>query len=411
MSSARSSRSWLCLLCVLFTGALATWAEEKGVAGVTEGVIQRERPRRWAVLIGVNHYVDESGIGELDYCVADMNLLAGTLTSQAGGFELRNVLLMTDEAKEEIHRPTRDNLVTQVPHWLEQAEPDDDVLIAFSGHGIIEGNKGYLLPSTARMLNVRLTAIPLETVREWLDSCKAGRKILILDCCHAGAGKAVGKMDGRLLAEIQKGEGFVRLASCREEEKSNEDRELGHGIFTYYLCEGLAGNADFDLDGRIDVDEAYRYAFGEVRYWAHRKGLRQNPVKSGEVEGSITLGYSPDKEWVEPGASAAEEPPERSLWRIGLAGKWGGRSSWWAWTLAIALFLVIALLPVGIAGAIAEAAGNSALGGFLIFLPVGGFYYVLCWGLPAGAWAWILAATFLPLGGGLAGVVAADAKA
>ncbi len=269
-------------------------AAERGIAGVAQETIRQERPRRWAVLIGVNRYVDQAGIGNLKYCVGDMKLLYQTLTSPKGGFDRRNVLLMTDGAREPIHRPTRDNLVTQIPLWLEQARPEDDVLIAFSGHGIFEAGKGYLLPSSARITNLRLTAIPLETVREWMDACKAKRKILILDCCHAGAGKAPDKMDSRFMSEIEKGEGFVRLASCRQNQKSNEDDQVGHGVFAYYLCEGLRGAADYDRDGRIDVDEAYRYAYDQVRVWAHRKGLRQNPVKSGKVEGLITMTYTPE---------------------------------------------------------------------------------------------------------------------
>ena len=166
------------------------WGVEKGIAGVTPAKVKAERGRRWAVLIGVNHYIDRTGIGDLKYCVQDMKLLGATLTSRAGGFERQNVLLMTDDAPEEIHRPTYSNIVAQVPAWLEQAGPADDVLIAFSGHGIYEYGRGYLLPSTARMTRLRLTAVSLDLVRQWLRDCKARGKVLILDCCHSGAGKA-----------------------------------------------------------------------------------------------------------------------------------------------------------------------------------------------------------------------------
>ena len=294
---ARSAAGMLVGTAVLLLWATPLVAQEKGVAGVTRETIERERPQRWAVLIGINHYVDQTGIGELRYCVQDMKLLAAALTSKGGGFDRRNVLLMTDDAPEEIHRPTRSNILTQLPLWLEQAGAEDDVLIAFSGHGIFRDGKAHLLPSNARIANLRLTAIPLEFVREWLDACKAERKLLILDCCHAGAGKAPSVMDKDFLVDIEKGEGFVRLASCGEDQKSNEDPALksplseGHGVFTYYLCKGLTGDADYDQDGRIDVDEAYRYAMRDVRSWAHRKGLRQDPLKEGTVQGVLTLGY------------------------------------------------------------------------------------------------------------------------
>ncbi len=43
-----------------------------------------------------------------------------------------------------------------------------------------------------------------------------------------------------------------------------ERRDLGHGIFTHFLLEGLAGRADLDRDGNVDVDEIYRFVSQEV---------------------------------------------------------------------------------------------------------------------------------------------------
>ena len=40
--------------------------------------------------------------------------------------------------------------------------------------------------------------------------------------------------------------------------------DLGHGVFTYYLLDGLKGKADLDADGIITVDEAYTYVSKKV---------------------------------------------------------------------------------------------------------------------------------------------------
>lgn len=297
-TSSSKLRLVLAMVSLCSLGAWAAVAPDKGVAGVvSETERGAERPRRWAVLIGVNRYTDAAGIGDLSYCVADMRLLYKALTGPGGGFDPKNVLLMVDDSPEEIHRPTYSNIVAMVPRWLEDAGPDDDVLIAFSGHGINEDGEAYLLPSSARMGRLRLTAVPLKFMREWMDACKARRKLLLLDCCHSGAGKAPAIMKKDFLDELEKGEGFVRLASCGPDQKSNEDKDLasavsrGHGVFSFYLCEGLGGAADYDRDGRIDVDEAYRYAMLRTREWARGKGLRQDPVKSGAVTGLITIAY------------------------------------------------------------------------------------------------------------------------
>jgi uncharacterized caspase-like protein len=70
-------------------------------------------------------------------------------------------------------------------------------------------------------------------------------------------------------------------------ELSVEKDELKHGVFTYYLLEGLRGKADLDGDGVITVDEIYRYVSMKV---PKATGQNQHPVKKGETIGQIVLG-------------------------------------------------------------------------------------------------------------------------
>jgi len=275
---------------------------QRGPAGiVSQEARTTERRQRWAVLIGVNKYEDEQGIGSLKYCVADMKLLYEVLTGPRGGFQPGNVLLMIDDAPERMHRPTYSNMVTMIPRWLKDVGPEDDVLLAFSGHGMVEDGKCYLLPATATRGALRLTSVSVAQVREWLESCRAQRKILILDACHSGAGKAPGQMSEDMIAELEKGHGFVRLASCDTKQKSSEDPDLGHGVFTYSLVGALRGKGDLDGDGRVGADEAYRYVSKEVRRWARERGLHQDPLMSGRlVGGQLTLCYAPPRATEQP---------------------------------------------------------------------------------------------------------------
>ena len=82
-------------------------------------------------------------------------------------------------------------------------------------------------------------------------------------------------------------------------------------VFTYYLAQALQGKGDMDGDGRVGVDEAYRYISKEVRSWARRHGLRQDPLMSGRVVGGqLTVSYVPPRPVVTrvkaPGAGTAE---------------------------------------------------------------------------------------------------------
>ena len=297
-------------LCIL-NGLMVFLAagQDKGPAGVvSQGARSAERTQRWAVLIGVNNYEDEQGIGSLKYCVADMKLLYEVLTGPRGGFQRENVLLMTDDAAERMHRPTYSNMVTMIPRWLEDVGPEDDVLIAFSGHGMAEDDRCYLLPGDAKRGALRLTSVSVPQVREWLEGCRAQRKVLILDACHSGAGKAPGQMSEEMKEELEQGRGFLRLASCDTKQKSSEDPKLGHGVFTYSLVAALRGKGDLDGDGRVGADEAYRYVSKEVRRWARERGLHQDPLMSGRlVGGQLTLCYAPPRAPQKPATVASPD--------------------------------------------------------------------------------------------------------
>jgi hypothetical protein len=298
----------LTAIALLALAALPAAALEKGIAGVAEQTIRRERPRRWAVLIGVDRYDDEYAIGSLEHCSADMKLLHKVLTGPGGGFDSKQVLLMTSDTKDASRRPTWSNILRMVPRWLRDAGPEDDVLFAFSGHGIEQGGKAYLLPSGAVKANLGLSAISLSLIQEWMDNCKAERKILIIDACHAGAGKAPAQMSAEFLKDLKRGRGFVRLASCGPRQKSNEDQKLNHGVFTYYLAKGLAGHADSNKDGRVDVAEAYKYASDNVTAWAREAGVEQDPLMEGSIQGMLTLAYTREGAWDLPPIDTGAKP-------------------------------------------------------------------------------------------------------
>ena len=76
------------------------------------------------------------------------------------------------------------------------------------------------------------------------------------------------------------GEGLITLASSRKHERSWEWPERKQGIFTYFLAEGLRGEADADANGIVNSDEIYQYLFNTVpRTAKQRFNSRQTPVR------------------------------------------------------------------------------------------------------------------------------------
>ncbi len=62
-------------------------------------------------------------------------------------------------------------------------------------------------------------------------------------------------------------EGRAIITSSDVNEKSRESRKWGggHGVFTYYVLEGLKGNADSNNDRLVSVGELFRYVRQRVR--------------------------------------------------------------------------------------------------------------------------------------------------
>jgi formylglycine-generating enzyme required for sulfatase activity/serine/threonine protein kinase len=256
--------------------------------------LDRAKGRCWAALVGINNYSDPQMV-KLSFAVADARLMYNTLT-QSCGYDDKDVLLLTDDADKDQLRPTRSNLKLQLAQWLQQPSRDDTVLVFFSGHGFIDKGKTYLAPQDGESANVAGTCLPTSDVRSMLDDCKADQKLLILDYCRRG-GKAVGSnpsSPAESSGSFPGPRGLITMISCAKTQLSFDYPDKKHGLFTYFLAEGLRGEADKpphgNGDGIVDSDELYKYTFESVTTTAHKMNLSQTPVRQMDgVAGTFAL--------------------------------------------------------------------------------------------------------------------------
>src|SRR5436190_5560232 len=115
----------------------------------------------WAVLVGINEY---QYFTKLKYCQQDVIELAQSF---------REVLKFEDVW--EIHEaakipPDRDSILSNLGDLRDarKIKPDDLFIFYFSGHGINEGGKDYLLPIGARPRDVKRLGIRIEELVELL---------------------------------------------------------------------------------------------------------------------------------------------------------------------------------------------------------------------------------------------------
>jgi len=258
---------------------------------------------RWAVVIGVGEY-EHRTIPKLRYATKDAEAIYRFLTTQ-GGYPKEHVLLLTDATPQ---KPTLLNIKRALGDFLaRRAGRDDMVLIYFAGHGAPEVDAGgveadglskYLIPRDGDPDSLYTTALPMDEIQRIFSRVQAERIVMLLDTCYSGTAggrtfarastRATG-IDDQFLERLTRSRGRVIITASGPNEVALELPELGHGVFTYFVLEGLRGKADRNTDGLVTVSELYEYVEDQVDATARRAGGRQRPLMKGEIEGTLPL--------------------------------------------------------------------------------------------------------------------------
>ena len=210
--------------------------------------------KSYAVVIGINNYEKWPG---LEFAVADANAVKKTL--QKTGFD--HITLIKDK------EATQRRILTELFHKLpEKVARNDRVLFYFAGHGQTEdlpggGKKGYIIPADAETDSYASTAISMEQIRS-LSSRIAGKHIFyVMDSCYSGLGlnRSAGVWPGigdylRKVSSMR----VVQIITAGGQGEQVQERE-GHGLFTSYFLEAIAGEADLNKDNVVTGTELGAY--------------------------------------------------------------------------------------------------------------------------------------------------------
>lgn len=284
---------------------------------------------KWAVIVGVNEY-DDPNILPLKYAVSDAQALYDLLTDpNQGGFERDNVILLTDDTEP---MPTRTEILRALTTLRKAVSPTDTVFLSFSGHGIEQDGIAYLIPRDGVLDILADEAISME--RFYQAFGKASVQVAFLDACHSGisppGGKNTDERMGKRMADsiFADATGRVVLSSCYINEKSWEYPEKKHGVFSYFLLEGLKGKADSGGDGYVTVSEVNSYVTQKVKAWAFQNRKQQTPNQKIEGSGEILLTmWEPPEAVVSPkpvvSSDVSREKPARQVTEKTKIGKDG----------------------------------------------------------------------------------------
>lgn len=240
--------------------------------------------KRWALVIGANRYIDPT-IATLSYAVNDAIELERLLTTL--GYKVQ---ALHDQAGSDF-QPT----LTTIDHWLTRvcasAMEDDLILVYFAGHGMLQDGESVLIPVDVRREQIHQNALRVAAIERRLRDCPARRRVLLLDACHAGVDLGRSIHDPNFIRDVYdlaEGTALLAASSARQIAQEGEHNQQ-HGLFTYYLLEGLSGSAD-NHKGFVTFDDLRKHVLAGVRKWNfdHRRVI-QEPTSRVEGVGDIIL--------------------------------------------------------------------------------------------------------------------------
>ena len=250
----------------------------------------------YLLMIGVAQY--ENAQYNLRYPVADASEMEAqlrmqqeklgrynpvkTITLTNGQATKANILL----ALNRLSGQSKGTLPPNAPESLAAittAQPEDVIVIYFSGHGTAARDHFYIIPHDIGYKGARenLNAAGLDTIlshslsddelEEALRPLDADQLLLVIDACNSGQAieseeKRRGPMNSKGLAQLAYEKGIYVLTASQSIEVAFEAESLKHSYLAYALLnEGIIdGGADLNRDGRIFLKEWFDYATGRV---------------------------------------------------------------------------------------------------------------------------------------------------
>jgi len=178
-----------------------------------------------------------------------------------------------------------------------------DVFVFYSGHGIPskDGEQIYLFPSDGKVARLNMQGYNLNVFYENLEKLGARNVMVFLDACFSGASKQseniqtenLVAMKGirikpKLLKPWENNPGFSVITSSAADETSLALDASQTGLFTYYMCAGLQGNADTNSDNAITLGELYQYVREQVMNTSRKISGIQTPEFHGNPDIVLT---------------------------------------------------------------------------------------------------------------------------
>ncbi len=259
-----------------------------------------ESGHRRAIVIGIDAY-DDPTFATLKFAAKDATDVAAVLSdSRYGGFTSVEVVVDGDLSAL--------GLVARLEAWRDTLAPDDLAVVYFSGHGtrwLDEKNRShiYLATTDTRRDYPISSALPMDALREFVQTLPALRRVLVVDACFTGQGKAPAATQEAAAAALVDEEmpfpdrprdGEAELFATTYGMPAAELDALSNGAYTHHLVLALGerfDEADVNGDRVVSVAEAHDWARDATM---QATGELQAPMLQYRIVGRETLILSGD---------------------------------------------------------------------------------------------------------------------
>ncbi|MHC9541208.1 MAG: caspase family protein [Vulcanimicrobiota bacterium] len=247
---------------------------------IGSGVAQKTA-KAYVLCVGINEYMDPKL--NLHSARKDAEALAEYLRKKGRSlFNEQQITILCD------NNATNAAIVKAMNDISVKANPEDVVILFLSGHGEIDPSDSqyYFIPhdfSTKEDITTmfKKSGLAASTIGDMIKAIKARKVLVIFDTCHSGKATVAfrGMAEMKAMKMLAKSYGLHILAASADEQLAGESSDLGHGIFTYAILEGLEGKADSEKDGIVTVRELLPFVEFEVEALSVKHlGRKQYPV-------------------------------------------------------------------------------------------------------------------------------------
>ena len=179
---------------IVLTNAIGEKAETLGLMHEGDGALDK-RGTLYLIAIGVDKYpglgktcgTDGNASCDLNYSGADARALVAAVEKRLGPAHTNVVKRLLVNGGGAGDSPTASNILDAID-LLKDARETDTVVLFIAGHGYNEGSNYKFLATNAEWVGANLrgsTVVQWQVLQAAVESAK-GRRILLIDTCHAG---------------------------------------------------------------------------------------------------------------------------------------------------------------------------------------------------------------------------------